>query len=334
MMARGANKVGTVLGTMEFGRGPCTGKVPQVMTNAFMACHENYRELDTAYMYCGGKTEEILGEMRKDLPIIKEAKLATKINPWEKKNFGETSIKEQVDTCLKRLQVDRVDIMYLHAPDHNTPLEITLKTMDELHKQGKFDRLGLSNYSSWLVAEVVNTCKANNWLKPTVYQGMYSAVTRQVEHELIPCLRYYDIAFYAYSPLGGGLLSGKYKFEENESKKIAKGRFNGIGWDKVYRDRYWKQEHFLAIEKLKELLAQHHTEEDISIPEAAFRWMYHHSKLDGDKGDCVVLGASRPEQLEMNLKYSMNESTLAKPVVDFFEEWWSSTKHLCPTYFR
>ena len=114
--------------------------------------------------------------------------------------------------------------MYLHAPDHNTPLEITLKTMDELHKQGiswtcllfswdrhrpkpnltyenqifhyviwiigKFDRLGLSNYSSWLVAEVVNTCKANNWLKPTVYQGMYSAVTRQVEHELIPCLRY------------------------------------------------------------------------------------------------------------------------------------------------
>ena len=97
MMARGANKVGTVLGTMEFGRGPCTGKVPQVMTNAFMACHDNYRELDTAYMYCGGKTEEILGEMRKDLPIIKEAKLATKINPWDKKNFGEASIKEQVN---------------------------------------------------------------------------------------------------------------------------------------------------------------------------------------------------------------------------------------------
>ena len=60
---------------------------------------------------------------------------------------------------------------------------------------GKFDRLGLSNYSSWLVAEVVNTCKANNWLKPTVYQGMYSAVTRQVEHELIPCLRYIPKTF-------------------------------------------------------------------------------------------------------------------------------------------
>ena len=61
---------------------------------------------------------------------------------------------------------------------------------------GKFDRLGLSNYSSWLVAEVVNTCKANNWLKPTVYQGMYSAVTRQVEHELIPCLRYIPLTIW------------------------------------------------------------------------------------------------------------------------------------------
>merc|ERR1712018_22196 len=327
MMARGVNKVGTVLGTMEFGRGPCTGKVPQSMTNAFMICNETHRELDTAYMYCGGKTEEILGNMRKDLPLMAEAKLATKINPWDKKNFGEASIKEQVDTCLKRLQVDKVDIMYLHAPDHNTPLHITLKTMDELHKQGKFDRLGLSNYSSWLVAEVVNTCKANNWIKPSVYQGMYSAVTRQVEHELIPCLRYHDIAFYAYSPLGGGILSGKYQFQDQDSKKIPKGRFNGVGWDKVYRDRYWKEEHFVAMEKLKELLAQHHPGEEITVPGAAFRWIYNHSLLDGNHGDAVVLGASRMEQLNTNLELSKTEP-LHKEVVSFLDDWWKSTKHL------
>ena len=95
MMSR-VNRVGTVLGTMEFGRGPCTEKVPHVMTGAFLDCHENYREIDTAYMYCGGKTEEILGEM-KDLLSSKDAKLATKINPWDKKNFGEESIKEQVN---------------------------------------------------------------------------------------------------------------------------------------------------------------------------------------------------------------------------------------------
>ena len=72
-----------------------------------------------------------------------------------------------------------------------------------------------------------------------------------MEEELIPCLRYHDIAFYAYSPLGGGILSGKYQFQDQSDKKIPKGRFNGVGWDKVYRERYWKEEHFLSMEKLK-----------------------------------------------------------------------------------
>lgn len=79
-------------------------------------------------------------------------------------------MRQQVETCLTRLQVPRVEVMYLHAPDHKTPLTETLAAMDQLHKEGKFDRLGLSNYSSWLVNEVVNVCKANQWLAPTVYQ--------------------------------------------------------------------------------------------------------------------------------------------------------------------
>ena len=97
----------------------------------------------------------------------------------------------------------------------------------------------------------MNYCQANNWVLPSVYQGMYSLVTRQVEEELLPCLRHHNIAFYAYSPLGGGILTGKYQFQQQDDKKIPKGRFNGVGWDKVYRDRYWKEEHFNAMETLK-----------------------------------------------------------------------------------
>ena len=100
MMAGGAKRVGTVLGTMEFGRGPCTGKVPQVMTDAFLTFNENYREIDTAYMYCGGKTETILGEMISDSSKVKGGKVATKINCWDGKNFGEESIKAQVLTNI------------------------------------------------------------------------------------------------------------------------------------------------------------------------------------------------------------------------------------------
>lgn len=326
----GLNRVGTVLGTMEFGRGPCTAAVSGQMVDRFLE-NRSMPHIDTAYMYCGGKTETILGEMTNNWKG--KSLMDTKINPWDKKNFGAESIREQVNTCLSRLQVDSIEVMYLHAPDHNTPLKETLATMDQIHKEGKFKQLGLSNYSSWLVAEVVNLCRANNWVVPTVYQGMYSAVTRQVEEELLPCLKHYNIAFYAYSPLGGGILTGKYKFEEQDQKNIAKGRFNGIGWDKVYRDRYWKREHFEAMEQLKSLLLEHHKNEAVSVPEAAFRWIYNHSMLDGSKGDSVVLGASRMEQLEQNLKL-VEAGPLAEPVVKFFDEWWKSTKHLCPIYFR
>lgn len=170
-----------------------------------------------------------------------------------------------------------------------------------------------------------------------------------MEEELIPCLRYHNIAFYAYSPLGGGILTGKYQFQDHGDKTIPKGRFNGVGWDKVYRDRYWKEEHFLSMEKLKgktlqkaksyinllisELLAQHHPDEKITVPGAAFRWIFNHSLLDGSKGDAVVLGASRLEQLSENLELT-KAGPLHQDVVNFMEDWWKSTKHLCPIYFR
>jgi len=322
---------GTVLGTMEFGRGPCTVNVAKEMTESFLNYDTSFRQLDTALMYSGGKSEKIIGEMSswRDVGGL----IDDKINPWDKKNFGEESIRSQVDTMLKNLQTSSFNILYLHAPDHNTPLESTLRTMNTLYKEGKFKKLGLSNYSSWLVSEVVNVCKANNFVLPTVYQGMYSLITRQVEEELIPCLRYHSISFYAYSPLVGGLLTGKYDFNQQNDKKIPKGRFNGVGWDKVYRDRYWKEEHFQAMETLKELLEKHHPDEKITIPEAAFRWIYNHSLLEGEKGDAVVLGASRMDQVTFNLKMSKSEP-LHSEVVTFMDDWWKSTKHLCPQYFR
>ena len=240
---------GTVLGTMEFGRGPCTAAVAKEMTENFLNFDQSYRHLDTALMYSGGKSETIIGDM--SCLRDKAGFVDTKINPWDNKNFGEESIRAQVEGCLSRLKTSSVEILYLHAPDHKTPLEQTMKTMNDLYQEGKFKQLGLSNYSAWLVSEVVNVCKANKWVRPTVYQGMYSAITRQVEEELLPCLRYHNIAFYAYSPLGGGILTGKYQFQQQDDKKIPKGRFNGVGWDKVYRDRYWKEEHFNAMETLK-----------------------------------------------------------------------------------
>lgn len=326
-------KVGCSLGTMEMGRNKCVENVPAEMIKLFLTKKDiGEHEIDTAIMYCGGKTEKILG----NIPAWKgNAKMATKVNPWNGKGLGKDSVRNQFTTSLSSLKVEKVHILYLHAPDHDTPLVETLSEVNDLHKEGKFEELGLSNFSSWLVAEVVNVCKQNHFILPTVYQGMYSACTRQVETELIPCLRYYGMRFYAYSPLGGGILTGKHQYDEDENKAIQNGRFNmnNGGWDKIYRDRYWKVEHFNAMNKIEEMLKEHHKDETMTMAEVAYRWLLHHSSLDGAKGDRIVIGSSRVNQLETNLTY-MSKGELAKPIVEFMDDWWNSTKHLCPSYLR
>ena len=206
---RNSRGISTVLGTMEFGRRASLEESTK-MVELFK--NREFKEIDTAAMYSGGQTEEFLGQMSgtwQNQGMV----MATKINAWQKNNFTAHMVNKQTEECLKRMQTDSCDIMYLHSPDHKTKLTETLKACDKLYKQGKFKELGLSNYSSWQVAEVVNLCKTNGWVSPTVYQGMYSAITRSVEKELFPCLKYYGIRFYAYSPLGGGILTGKWKYD-------------------------------------------------------------------------------------------------------------------------
>ena len=117
-------------------------------------------------------------------------------------------------TNLKRLNVDSVKLFYLHAPDTETPLVETLQEVQKLHNEGKFEQLGLSNFSAWETAHVWHLCDKLGVVKPTVYQGMYNGITRQVEQELFPCLRRLGIRFLAYNPLAGGLLTGKHRFDQ------------------------------------------------------------------------------------------------------------------------
>ncbi|XP_055473150.1 aflatoxin B1 aldehyde reductase member 2-like, partial [Psammomys obesus] len=143
---------------------------------------------------------------------------------------------------------------------------------------GKFVELGLSNYASWEVAEICTICKKNGWIMPTVYQGMYNATTRQVEKELLPCLRHFGLRFYAYSPLAGGLLTGKYKYETKEEEQPL-SRFFGKKYDNFYRDDYWKESYLKGIDLVKKSLKTTYGTRAPSMTSAALRWMYHHSQL-------------------------------------------------------
>ncbi|MGH0168046.1 UNVERIFIED_CONTAM: hypothetical protein FKN15_073673 [Acipenser sinensis] len=153
----------TLLGSNAFG-GRADADTSAAMVRAFL--ERGHNEVDTAYMYVDGQSETVIGGMG----LAKTVQIATKANPWDGKTLKPESVRSQLDTSLKRLQAQSVDIFYLHAPDHENPIEDTLRACHELHREGKFKELGLSNYACWEVAEIYCICKHNGWIRPTVYQ--------------------------------------------------------------------------------------------------------------------------------------------------------------------
>ncbi|XP_025237329.1 aflatoxin B1 aldehyde reductase member 2 isoform X2 [Theropithecus gelada] len=288
-------RVATVLGTMEMGR-RMDAPASAAAVRAFL--ERGHTELDTAFMYSDGQSETILGGLGLGLGGGDcRVKIATKANPWDGKSLKPDSLRSQLETSLKRLQCPRVDLFYLHAPDHSTPVEETLRACHQLHQE-----------------------------------GMYNATTRQVETELLPCLRHFGLRFYAYNPLAGGLLTGKYKYEDKDGKQPV-GRFFGNSWAETYRNRFWKEHHFQAIALVEKALQATYGASAPSMTSAALWWMYHHSQLQGAHGDTVILGMSSLEQLEQNLA-ATEEGPLEPAVVDAFNQAWHLVAHECPNYFR
>uniref|UniRef100_A0A8C3T3B7 NADP-dependent oxidoreductase domain-containing protein n=1 Tax=Chelydra serpentina TaxID=8475 RepID=A0A8C3T3B7_CHESE len=236
--------------------------------------------------------------------------MATKANPWEGKTLKPESVRSQLETSLERLQMKSIDLFYLHFPDHNTPVEQTLHACNELYKEVKAE---------------AQSCDL-------VHLGMYNATTRQVETELLPCLRRYGMRFYAYNPLAGGLLTGKYKYDDKDTGQPT-GRFFGNDWAQAYRDRYWKEHHFQAIALVEKALGEAYGSNPPSLTSAALRWMYNHSKLQGALGDAVIIGMSNMDQLQQNLTCS-EEGPLLPAVVEAFDKAWHLVAHDCPNYFR
>lgn len=308
-----------VLGTMTFG--------PQVdlegsraMVRRFLDA--GHSEIDTAYVYNKGDSEKYLGTILADEPRA-QATIATKVNPRITGRLDAASISMQVKESLARLRRDSIDLLYLHFPDPQTPIEITLEACADLHAQGLFSSFGLSNFPAWEVVHVWHTCKRNGWPTPVVYQGLYNGLSRGVESELLPALRHLGMRFYAYNPLAGGLLAGKYaKFEEAP----APGRFT---FRPNYKNRYWKKPFFDAMRILSDECAQ----AGVRPVEAAYRWLAFHSGLDGAKGDGLIIGASSPAQLEENLA-AFNQEGLPERVLHAFDAAWDEARVACPDYFR
>ena len=252
--------------------------------------------------------------------------VATKVNPGNGKTLSATSVRHQVDVSLKKLNVPKVDILYLHWPCLDVPIEETLKAVNDLYSEGKFKRFGLSNFISWQVSEIQTICSYKGYVKPTVYQGLYNCITRVVESELMPCLRRYGMAFYCYNPLCGGLLTGKHR---KNADTILDGRYTDKLWGKVYQQRFFNDANFDGVD----IIAEACRKEEIDVASAALRWMMHHSAMDGSFNDGIIVGASNVNHLTTNLKY-LDEGPLPESVVSAIDKANVMAKAFNPNYFR
>ncbi len=308
-----------ILGTMTFG-----DQVEQADAETLLQAFTDagHNELDTAHTYGDGRTEEMLGRM---LPPAARAQLylASKVNPWHDDGLQAGEVNRQMAEILQRLGSDSVDLLYLHSPDLDTPVEETLEACFELFQQGRFRHFGLSNYAAWQVAEVVETCRRNGWMEPTVYQGMYNALTRDVERELFPCLHNYGIRFYAYNPLAGGLLTGKHLSLDDLPDS---GRFEV---ERGYLDRYWKKEYFDVLHELQDACA----ESGLKPVTVAMSWLINHSRLDATRGDGIILGASSLDHLRQNMA-ACEQAPLDASILDILDRGWEIIKPDCFRYFR
>ena len=312
-------KVSLILGTMTFGESVFEPDVTQ-MIEYFVS--QGYTELDTAYVYNNGQSEELIGYALTTVGRD-NVKISTKVNPRITGKLDGDAAIAQLNESLLRLKVDYVDTFYLHFPDRNTPIESVLEACATLHQQGKFRELGLSNFPAWLVADVYHKCKANGWVLPSVYEGMYNPLTRRAEDELNEAIDYFGLRFTAYNPLAGGLLTNKYK---SFSDAPSDGRFTHRP---NYQKRYWKESYFNAVSAVKEVCAEH----SIDIIEASYRWLAYHSMLNGKRGDSIIVGISKLSQLQGNIA-ALAKGKLPDNVVIAFDKAWQITKADCPEYFR
>ncbi|KAJ6582358.1 aflatoxin B1-aldehyde reductase [Mycena capillaripes] len=235
-------------------------------------------------------------------------------------------IKAACAKYMEALKGVKIRVLYLHAPDRTTPWAETLQAIDELHKEGKFEMFGLSNYRTYEVAEIVTLCRVNGWVAPTVYEGLYNAIDRTVETELIPCLRHFGIKFAAYCPLAGGYLVGHLISATEDPNAISQGSHfdpkNPFGmW---FRDRYLPMG--AAVGELRAIVEEH----GLNLNGASVRWLQHHSALrPTDLG--IIFGGSKVSHIEATLKYC-TEGPLPKKVVKAYEECYAKVKGGLPNY--
>lgn len=276
------------LGTNNFGG----GRVAQETCNKIMtkALDLGINMFDSADLYTQGNSEKIIGQFIKERreDVIVTTKAGREItNDTNKTSVSRKNIIYQLNQSLSRLQTDYVDLYYVHQYDPSIPIEETMTTLDSLVREGKVRYIACSNYTAQQLEESRQICERLGLEKFIGVQNEYSLLERGMEADLLPYCSGHGVGVLAYSPLGGGLLAGRY---EKDKPPPADSRA-------IYRQGYWKEvnteEHFKRLERIKYVASK------IGVPVSvlAVAWVLRDRRVS-----TAIVGASRPEQLEESTK--------------------------------
>jgi len=281
------------LGTMTFGLQCDEPAAAAIMDRAAAG---GITFLDTADVYpvgggldTVGRTEEIVGRWvaprRHDVVIATKCSGAMSGRPWDR-GGSRKHILDAIEGSLRRLRTDYVDIYQIHHPDPATPIDETLRALDDVVRSGKARYVGCSNYPAYRVARALGRSEVLGVCRFDSVQPRYNLLFRQIERELLPLCEEEGLGVIPYNPIAGGLLSGKHR---REAGPTAGTRFTLGNAAARYQDRYWHEREFATVEALRPLAR----EAGLPLAGLAVAWTLAHPAITS-----AIVGASRPEQLD------------------------------------
>lgn len=281
------------MGTMVFGESGSRGTAPETardMIAGYISAGGNF--IDTANVYAGGKSEEIIGQAiapynRDSLVLASKGRFPTASEP-NAQGLSRKHLCSAVDGSLSRLGTDYIDVYYLHMWDPLTPLEETVRTMDDLVRTGKVRYFGLSNFRAWQAMKIQAMAR-NAGIPLIAAQYQYSLVVRDIEYELPSLCAEEGLGIVPWGPLGGGFLSGKYSSRSHPAQgRLASASNNQEeSWFRRATERNWR-----ILTEVNTLASAYRA----STPQIALSWL-----LSRPQVDAVIIGARTPEQMQDNL---------------------------------
>ena len=289
-------KVSTLcLGTMNYGGKGFFGYMGNLDQKAVdeqikTVTEKGVNFIDTANIYSEGLSEVMIGQAIKNLGINRDdLVLATKVRGTMGKSpndlgLSKKHIIQQVEGSLKRLGTDYIDLYQIHTADPLTPIEETIKTLDDLVRIGKIRYFGASNIAAWQLMKGLAYSQYNQLDRFASLQCNYSLDVRDVEREIVPLLQDQKVGMMVWSPLSGGLLTGKYKRDGQKEE----GRLNSFPFPPFHEERAYD---------VLDVLAPIAKQKNVSIAQLALAWLLHQPVVSS-----IIIGATKLHQLEDNLK--------------------------------